>query len=51
MPASCGTATVTSKMSQNAGDSVFFINKFAMLSMVFKLKQNLEAQPYPEINS
>ena len=29
---------------------IFFIY-FAVLSLVFELKQNLEAQPYPEMNS
>ena len=29
---------------------VFFLVYFAMLSLVFELKQNLEAQPYPEMN-
>ena len=29
---------------------VFFLVYFAMLSLVFKLKQNLEAQQYPEMN-
>ena len=30
---------------------VFFLVYFAMLSLGFELKQNLEAQPYPEMNS
>ena len=30
---------------------VFFLIYFAALSLVFELKQNLEAQPYPEMNS
>ena len=29
---------------------VFFLVYFAMLSLGFELKQNLEAQPYPEMN-
>ena len=29
---------------------VFFLVYFAVLSLVFELKQNLEAQPYPEMN-
>ena len=29
---------------------VFFLFYFAVLSLVFELKQNLEAQPYPEMN-
>ena len=29
---------------------VFFLFYFAVLSLVFELKQNLEAQPYPEVN-
>ena len=28
---------------------VFFLVYFAVLSLVFELKQNLEAQPYPEM--
>ena len=30
---------------------VFFLIYFAVLSLVFELKQNLEAQQYPEMNS
>ena len=29
---------------------VFLLVYFAMLSLGFELKQNLEAQPYPEMN-
>ena len=30
---------------------MFFLIHFAVLILVFKLKQNLEALPYPEMNS
>ena len=30
---------------------VFLFIYFAVLSLVFELKQNLEVQPYPEMNS
>ena len=41
------------KITECAGDSgvfpYFFF--FAVLNLVFELKQNLEAQPYPKMNS
>ena len=42
----------TSKKSQKVLVTVvFFLIYFAVLILVFELKQNLEAQPYPEMNS
>ena len=51
-PASLGVATFSlQKVSESAGDDiVFFLFYFAVLSPVFELKQNLEAQPYPGMN-
>ena len=39
------------KVQESAGDSNFFLIYFAVLSLALKLKQNVEAQLYPEKNS
>ena len=48
-----GVATFSlKKVPESAGDSGnFLFIYFAVLSLVFELKQNLEAQPYTEMNS
>ena len=38
------------KVPESAIDSGGFPYLFAVLSLIFELKQNLEAQPYPEKN-
>ena len=51
IPANLGLLHSASKKSQKVLVMVvFFLVNFAVLSLVFELKQNLEAQPYPEIN-
>ena len=58
IPANSGVATFSlQKVPESAGDSGVFFYFFyffffccAVLSLVFELKQNLEAQPYPEMN-
>ena len=51
IPANWGVATFSlQKVPESAGDVVFFLVYFAILSLGFELKQNLEAQPYPEMN-
>ena len=51
-PANWGVATFSlQNVPERAGDdSIFPFFYFAVLSLVFELKQNLEAQPYPEMN-
>ena len=51
IPANWGVATFSlQKAPESAGDGGIFLVHFAMLSLGFELKQNLEAQPYPEMN-
>ena len=51
IPANCGVATFSLQKSQKVLVMVVFcLVYFAVLSLVFELKQNLEAQPYPEMN-
>ena len=51
-PANWGVATFSLQNApESAGDGgIFPFFYFAMLNLVFELKQNLEAQPYPEMN-
>ena len=47
-----GVATFSLKTPQKVlVTMVCFLIYFAVLSLVFELKQNLEAQPYPKMNS
>ena len=48
IPAKWGVATFS--LQKVLVTVVFFLIYFAELSLVFELKQNLEAQPYPEMN-
>ena len=52
IPANWGVATFSlQNVSESAGDGVVFPYLFCCPKPVFELKQNLEAQPYPEMNS
>ena len=51
MPTIWGVATFSlQNVPESAVDSVVFLIYFALLSLVFELNPNLEAQPYPEMN-
>ena len=43
--------SASKKVSESAVTVVFVLIYFAVLSLVFELKHNSEAQPYPEMNS